>query len=167
MAFSRAKSPHYHLLPFLTLLSLFFISHAMLTLDRSDLKALSTIVKDLGIGGQRFYATNPCSAAGVFCERRLTENNTYVLKVTRLVFKSQGLDGFLSPAIGKLSELKELSVSHNNIVDQLQIRIIGLNWINLNKKTYTPDLKQDTRSGQNTISTVIYYLNEDLLLNCL
>ncbi|XWS47854.1 hypothetical protein CRYUN_Cryun13aG0021100 [Craigia yunnanensis] len=142
MAFCPDKPHRHYLLPFLTLLSLFFISHARLTLDRSDLKALSSIVKNLGISGQRFYATNPCSAAGVFCERKLTENNTYVLKVTRLVFKSKGLDGFLSPEIGKLSELKELSVSHNNIVDQVPSEIVDC------KKLEVLDLQNNLFSGE-------------------
>ncbi|XWS51328.1 hypothetical protein CRYUN_Cryun12cG0167700 [Craigia yunnanensis] len=138
---SYSGKPHQYLLPCLTFLSLFFISHARLTLDRSDLKALSTVVKDLGIDGQRFPATNPCSAAGVFCERRITDNNTYVLKVTRLVFKSQGLDGFLPPAIGKLSELKELSVSRNNIVDQVPPEIVDC------KKLEVLDLQNNMFSG--------------------
>ncbi|KAK6261848.1 hypothetical protein QUC31_007664 [Theobroma cacao] len=141
MAFFPCK-PHHHLLPLFTLLSLFFISSARLTLDRSDLKALSTIVKDLGIDGQRFPATSPCSAAGVFCERRLTDNNTYVLKVTRIVFKSQGLDGFLSPALGKLTELKELSVSHNNIIDQVPSEIVDC------KKLEILDLQNNQFSGE-------------------
>ncbi|XP_022736671.1 leucine-rich repeat receptor-like serine/threonine/tyrosine-protein kinase SOBIR1 [Durio zibethinus] len=141
MAFSPDKT-HNHFLPFLTLVSLFFISHAKLTPDRSDLKALSTIVKNLGISNQQFPASDPCSAAGVFCERRLTQNNTYVLKVTRLVFKSKGLDGFLSPAIGKLSELKELSVSHNNIVDQVPSQIVDC------KKLEVLDLQNNLFSGE-------------------
>ncbi|XVE54576.1 hypothetical protein DITRI_Ditri03aG0092600 [Diplodiscus trichospermus] len=140
MPFSPEK-PQHHLLPCFIFLSLFFISHARLTLDRSDLKALFTVVKDLGINGQRFPATNPCTAAGVFCERRLSDNGTYVLKVTRLVFKSQGLDGFLSPAIGKLSELKELSVSHNNIVDQVPPEIVHC------KKLEVLDLQNNMFSG--------------------
>ncbi|XVF49733.1 hypothetical protein PTKIN_Ptkin04bG0037200 [Pterospermum kingtungense] len=145
MAFSlhniRRRHRHHHVL-FLTLLSLFFISHARLTLDPSDLKALSTIAKDLGISSQRFQATNPCGSPGVFCERRLTQNNIYVLKVTRLVFKSKGIDGFLSPAIGKLSELKELSVPHNNIVDQIPPEIVDL------KKLEVLDLQNNMFSGQ-------------------
>ncbi|XP_022736754.1 leucine-rich repeat receptor-like serine/threonine/tyrosine-protein kinase SOBIR1 [Durio zibethinus] len=156
MAFS-----HRLILLFLTLLPLFFISHARLTLDRSDLKALSSIVKDLGISGQRFPATNPCSGAGVFCERRHTDNNTYVLKVTRLVFKSQGLDGFLSPAIGKLSELKELSVSHNNIVDQVPPQIVDC------KKLEILDLRNNLFSGEvpSNLSSLIHLRVLDLSSN--
>ncbi|KAK8537675.1 hypothetical protein V6N13_096517 [Hibiscus sabdariffa] len=128
MAFSPAKR-HYHRHPllFFTLFSLFSISHARLALDQSDSNALSAIVKDLGINGQRFPSTNPCTAAGVFCERRLADNDIYVLKVTRLVFKSKGLDGFLSPEIGKLTELQELTISHNDIVDQIPTQIVDCN----------------------------------------
>ncbi|KAK8695042.1 hypothetical protein V6N13_072584 [Hibiscus sabdariffa] len=144
MAFSPTKSQTHglHSLRLLTLLSLFFISHARLTLDPSDSNALPTILKDLGITGQRFPATNPCSAAGVSCERRLADNNTYVLKVTMLVFKSQKLGGSLSPAIGKLSELKELSVSHNSIADQLPPEIVHC------KKLEILDLGNNMFSGE-------------------
>ncbi|KAK8690801.1 hypothetical protein V6N13_074327 [Hibiscus sabdariffa] len=143
MAFSPAKPQLRHpFLRFISLLSLFLISHARLTLDPSDLKALSTILQDLGVTGQRLPATNPCSAAGVFCERRLSEDNTYVLKVTRLVFKSQTLDGSLSPAIGKLSELKDLSVSHNSIAGQLPPEIVHC------KKLEILDLGNNMFSGE-------------------
>ncbi|XVF11641.1 hypothetical protein REPUB_Repub08aG0045000 [Reevesia pubescens] len=152
--------PHHHLLLH-TLLSLFFISHAKLTLDRSDLKALSTIIKDFGINSQRFPASNSCSTAGVFCERRLTDNNTYVLKVTRLVFKSKGLDGFLSPAIGKLSELKELSFSQNNMVDQVPPEIVDC------KKLEVLDLQNNLFSGEipSNLSSLIHLRVLDLSSN--
>lgn len=60
----------------------------------------------------------------MFCERRLSDDNNYVLKITRLIFKSQQLTGSLSPAIGRLSELKELSLSGNNLVDQIPAEIV-------------------------------------------
>ncbi|KAE8732195.1 Leucine-rich repeat receptor-like serine/threonine/tyrosine-protein kinase SOBIR1 [Hibiscus syriacus] len=143
MAFSPVYLKYRHHFPlFLILLSLFLISHARLTLDHSDSKALAAILQDLGITAQRFPAANPCGTAGVFCERRLSENKTYVLKVTRLVFKSQTLDGSLSPAIGKLSELKELSVSHNRLADQFPPEIVHC------KKLEILDLGNNTFSGQ-------------------
>lgn len=58
------------------------------------------------------------------------------------MFKSKGLDGFLSPAIGKLSELKELSVSHNNIVDQVPTEIVDC------KKLEVLDLQNNLFSGE-------------------
>ncbi|KAF5730903.1 leucine-rich repeat receptor-like serine/threonine/tyrosine-protein kinase SOBIR1 [Tripterygium wilfordii] len=122
MALSAGK----HLLSLLTLLSFFLlITDARLELDPSDLKALSIIQKDFGFKGQRHPSTtSPCNAPGVFCERRFSKNNTYVLKITRLVFKSQSLRGFLSPAIRRLSELKELSLSNNKLVDQVPPQIV-------------------------------------------
>ncbi|OMP09494.1 hypothetical protein COLO4_05418 [Corchorus olitorius] len=136
---------------FFTIISLFFISDARLTLDRSDSIALSSIVKDLGINSQRFPTTNPCSAAGVFCEIRRNDNNAnYDLRVTRLVFKSKGLDGFLSPAIGKLSQLKELSVPHNNIADQVPPQIVDC------KKLEILDLQNNHFSGE--IASNLYSL---------
>ncbi|MBA0609111.1 hypothetical protein Godav_021231 [Gossypium davidsonii] len=162
MAFSPGI-PHRrrHFLRFLTLLSLFFISHSRLTLDRSDSKALSTLLKDLGIASQRFPATDPCSAAGVFCERRLADDETYVLKVTRLVFNSQMLDGSLSPAIGKLSELKELSVSHNRIGNPVPHEVVHC------KKLEILDLQNNKFSGEilSNLSSLVHLRVLDLSSN--
>src|SRR5437868_5511074 len=86
----------------LSMLSLLVLAHARLVLDRSDLDALKTIQKDMGIDIQLHLAsTKPCNLPGVICERRLTSNNTYALRITRLIFKSQQLKGSLSPAIGQ------------------------------------------------------------------
>nr|KJB19530.1 hypothetical protein B456_003G108000 [Gossypium raimondii] len=162
MAFSPGI-PHRrrHFLRFLTLLSLFFISHSRLTLYRSDSKALSTLLKDLGIASQRFPATDPCSAAGVFCERRLADDDTYVLKVTRLVFNSQMLDGSLSPAIGKLSELKELSVSHNRIGNPVPHEVVHC------KKLEILDLQNNKFSGEipSNLSSLVHLRVLDLSSN--
>jgi tRNA A-37 threonylcarbamoyl transferase component Bud32 len=119
--------PHqkHHLFFILFLLSLLLPTYARLNLDHSDLKAFSIIQKDLGINGQRSSSSTPCNTPGVFCERRLSPNGTYVLKITRLVFKSQRLTGFLSPAIGRLSELKELSLTNNQLVDHLPVQIVN------------------------------------------
>ncbi|TYH80396.1 hypothetical protein ES332_D03G129300v1 [Gossypium tomentosum] len=162
MAFSPGI-PHRrrHFLRFLTLLSLLFISHSRLTLDRSDSKALSTLLKDLGIASQRFPATDPCSDAGVFCERRLADDDTYVLKVTRLVFNSQMLDGSLSPAIGKLSELKELSVSHNRIGNPFPHEVVHC------KKLEILDLQNNKFSGEipSNLSSLVHLRVLDLSSN--
>ncbi|KAK9926762.1 hypothetical protein M0R45_023975 [Rubus argutus] len=113
------------LLRFLTFLSLLFIIHGRLTLDPSDLQALITVQTQLGYRNQNgVKPTNPCNTAGVFCERRLSNNNTYVLKITRLVFKSHLLSGSLSPAIGRLPELKEISLSDNSLVDRVPPQIV-------------------------------------------
>lgn len=97
---------------------------AKLTLDPSDHKAIIVILQDLGANGKLNHSINPCSSRGVFCERRLSKSNNYVLRITRLVFKSHHLRGFLSPAVGKLSELKELSLSHNVLGDRIPSTIV-------------------------------------------
>lgn len=120
---------------FLLSFFLFLISlQAKLTLDPSDHKAITLILRDLGVNGQLNCSIDPCSSPGVFCERRLSNFNNYVLRITRLVFKSHHLHGFLSPAVGLLSEMKELSLSHNllsgripsTIVDCRKLEIIDL-----------------------------------------
>ncbi|KAJ6978327.1 hypothetical protein NC653_030029 [Populus alba x Populus x berolinensis] len=115
---------HKHHLFIFVLLSILLLAGARLNLDHSDLKAFSTIQKELGINSQRSSSSTPCNTPGVFCERRLSPNSTFVLKITRLVFKSQRLTGFLSPAIGRLSELKELSLTNNQLVDQVPAQIV-------------------------------------------
>ncbi|KAJ4971609.1 hypothetical protein NE237_004708 [Protea cynaroides] len=49
--------------------------------------------------------------------------STPVLRVTRIVLDSRGLQGSLSPSIRQLSELKELSLSNNHIIDQTPAQI--------------------------------------------
>lgn len=118
---ARNNIIHKHLL-LLSFLSLLFTIHAKLTLHPSDTKALSTLQNYLGFN---LDTTNHlCNTEGVFCERRLTNNESYALRVTKLVFKSRKLSGTLSPTIGKLTELKELSLSHNKLVDQIPTSIV-------------------------------------------
>ncbi|KAK6148254.1 hypothetical protein DH2020_019166 [Rehmannia glutinosa] len=101
----------------------FLVQSRAQTLLPSDFNALLLIQKDFGL--RRAPARNPCDSAGIFCERRIA-NNSYVLRITRLVFESQHLNGRISPAIGKLSELKELSLPHNQLVDQIPAQIVDL-----------------------------------------
>ncbi|XP_010250964.1 PREDICTED: leucine-rich repeat receptor-like serine/threonine/tyrosine-protein kinase SOBIR1 [Nelumbo nucifera] len=110
---------------FLAFLSLSLLVHARLNLDPSDFDALSLIRKDLGgFYGQRFLPENPCnSAAGIFCERRYS-GNSLVLRVTRIVLESQRLSGFLSPALGRLTELRELSLPNNQLVGKIPREIV-------------------------------------------
>ncbi|KAJ6418165.1 hypothetical protein OIU84_001536 [Salix udensis] len=118
---------HKHHHSIFVLLSLLLLADARLNLDCTDARAFSAIQKDLGIGSKRSSSSTPpppCSTPGVFCERRLSPNSTYVLKITRLVIKSRRLTGFLSPAIGRLSELKELSLTNNQLVDQVPAQIV-------------------------------------------
>ncbi|XP_028795886.1 leucine-rich repeat receptor-like serine/threonine/tyrosine-protein kinase SOBIR1 [Neltuma alba] len=121
MALPPAKS---HLLLF-SLFSLLFIIHAKIDIDPSDLKAFLTFQKQLGFNGQLHPLTaHPCNTDGVFCERRLSSNESYALRITRIIFKSKKLNGVLSPAIGRLSELKELSLSDNQLVSQIPAHIV-------------------------------------------
>ncbi|PKI65356.1 hypothetical protein CRG98_014238, partial [Punica granatum] len=134
-------APRYLPLSLLFILSLLVIAHARLSLDRSDLEALRTIQKDLGIEINRF--ASPCGVPGIICERRLSDNGTnYILRITRLVFKSQELEGSISPAIGRLSELKELSLPTNHLVDQLPSHILKC------KKLEILNLKNNRLSGK-------------------
>lgn len=134
----------------LSILSLLVLGHARLVLDRSDFDALKTIQKDMGIDIQLHLAsTKPCNLPGVICERRLTSNNTYVLRITRLVFKSQQLKGSLSPAVGRLSELKELTLSNNKLVDQLPSQILDctkLEILNLRNNRFSGKIPSELSS---------------------
>lgn len=119
-----ASSSHHLSFLFFFLSSLLFFTHATVFLDPSDHIALLTIHKSLGITSQRQgLESNPCNSPGVFCERRIS-NESYVFRVTRIIFDSQKLEGFLSPAIGKLSELKELSLPNNRLIDQVPAQIV-------------------------------------------
>ncbi|XP_073141714.1 leucine-rich repeat receptor-like serine/threonine/tyrosine-protein kinase SOBIR1 [Henckelia pumila] len=102
----------------------FFMSillvHSRLNLHPPDHAALLLLRRDFGI--RTPAERNPCDSAGVFCERRIS-NDSYVLRITRLVFESQELKGKISPAIGQLSELKELSLKDNHFFDQIPSQI--------------------------------------------
>ncbi|KAG6589407.1 Leucine-rich repeat receptor-like serine/threonine/tyrosine-protein kinase SOBIR1, partial [Cucurbita argyrosperma subsp. sororia] len=141
--FARSQKmalPSSKLLPFLVFLSVLFHVHARLNIDPSDLRAFSIIKNNLGIDGQ--LSPYPCDNAGVFCERRLSSNGTYVLRVTRLIFKSKDLAGSLPPAIGRLSELKELTISNNQLVDQVPAQIVDC------QKLEVLDLQNNHFSGK-------------------
>ncbi|PIN27056.1 Serine/threonine protein kinase [Handroanthus impetiginosus] len=114
-----AKS-HFALFCFFTLI--FLVQSKQPTLLPSDFNALLLIQKDLGF--RRAPSRDPCDSAGIFCERRIG-NSSYVLRITRLLFDSQNLNGRLSPAVGQLSELKELSLQNNQIVDQIPPQIVN------------------------------------------
>lgn len=119
-----ASSSHHLSFLFFFLSSLLFFTHATVFLDPSDHIALLTIHKSLGITSQsQGLESNPCNSPGIFCERRIS-NESYVFRVTRIIFDSQKLEGFLSPAIGKLSELKELSLPNNRLIDQVPAQIV-------------------------------------------
>nr|XP_023902042.1 leucine-rich repeat receptor-like serine/threonine/tyrosine-protein kinase SOBIR1 isoform X1 [Quercus suber]XP_023902043.1 leucine-rich repeat receptor-like serine/threonine/tyrosine-protein kinase SOBIR1 isoform X2 [Quercus suber] len=144
-----AATPSKTHLSLFTFFSFFLIIQARLILNRSDLKALSIIQKDLGLNCQHYHSTKPCNSPGVICERRLSDNHTYELRVTRLVFKSQKLAGFLSPSIGRLSELKELSLSENQLVDQVPSQIVDcrkLEILSLQNNKFSGDIPSELSS---------------------
>lgn len=109
-------------LPLLLFFTLILSVHARLNLDTADHRALLTILQDLGVSAELRRPDNLCNTAGIFCERRISINS-HVLKVTGIVLKAQGLKGFLSPAIGQLPELKELSFPNNYLVDRIPPQI--------------------------------------------
>ncbi|KAF3618480.1 Leucine-rich repeat receptor-like serine/threonine/tyrosine-protein kinase SOBIR1 [Capsicum annuum] len=127
---------HFHL--FLSsLFTLFLFVQSKLTLYPPDHAALLLVTKHLG--GIGALHDNPCSSAGISCERRGV-NRTQVLRVTRIVLRSYGLSGTLSPAIGKLSELKEISLSDNQLSEQIPAQILDckkLEILELQKNRFT------------------------------
>ncbi|KAL3529495.1 hypothetical protein ACH5RR_008817 [Cinchona calisaya] len=137
MAFTISKSR----VIFLIFFTLILLVQSKQNLDHPDHEALLIIQKDFCIIGQRFGLESPCSSSGVFCEPRIT-NNSVVLRITRIVLKSCQLKGVLSPAIGRLSELKELTISSNKFVDQIPSQIVNC------RKLEVLDLKNNRFSGK-------------------
>ncbi|XP_052182527.1 leucine-rich repeat receptor-like serine/threonine/tyrosine-protein kinase SOBIR1 [Diospyros lotus] len=132
----------------LFLFSLSILAKARLSLLHSDFKALEVVLEDLGTNDPLLNMHNPCKSVGVLCERRIS-NNSYKLRVTGLVFKSRQLTGFLSPAIGQLSELKELSLPNNHLFDQLPPQLVGcrkLEILNLRNNQFSSKVPQEVSS---------------------
>ncbi|KAI8529114.1 hypothetical protein RHMOL_Rhmol12G0201000 [Rhododendron molle] len=143
-----AGKTHLSLLSLFSLLLLLFHAHAKLNLDRSDHDALSVVRKDLGFDGQHGDAPSPCHSAGVFCEWRIS-NDSYSLRVTRIVLDSHRLTGFLSPGVGRLTELKELSLPNNHLVDQVPHQIVDckkLEILNLQNNQFSGEVPTEVSS---------------------
>ncbi|KAL9314053.1 hypothetical protein ACSQ67_019505 [Phaseolus vulgaris] len=134
---------------FVLSLFLFLISiDAKLELYPADFKALLALRKDLGVNGE-LEANEACYSEGVFCERRLSTKETYVLRITRLVLKSKHLNGVLSPAIGRLTELKQLSLSHNQLVDRIPPQIVDcrkLEFLDLSNNLFSGEVPSELSS---------------------
>ncbi|KAF8096053.1 hypothetical protein N665_0318s0006 [Sinapis alba] len=132
-------------------------------IDSSDLKALQVIETELGVNSQRSSSSvNPCGHGGVFCERRLSSSTgDYVHRITRLVYRSRTLTGTISPVIGKLSELKELTLSNNKLVNGLPVDVLNC------KKLEVLDVRNNKFSGQipGNFSRLIRLRILDLSLN--
>ncbi|XP_057971579.1 leucine-rich repeat receptor-like serine/threonine/tyrosine-protein kinase SOBIR1 [Malania oleifera] len=135
--------------PLLTFFSLLILANAKLNLHHPDHDAILTLQKDLGIAGQQLLrSVNPCDADGVHCERRLAEGS-YVLRITRIVFESRRLTGSISPAIGKLSELREISLQNNHLVDRLPPQIVDcakLEILNLRNNRFSGEIPSEFSS---------------------
>ncbi|GAB4860580.1 Leucine-rich repeat receptor-like serine/threonine/tyrosine-protein kinase sobir1 [Ancistrocladus abbreviatus] len=129
------------------LLSLFFhltlLAHAKLNLDHSDRDAFMVIQTSLSLHGQHpSFKKNPCRSHGVVCERRIT-NYTSALKITRIIFESEQLRGSIPPAIGRLSELRELTLSNNHLTDEIPPQIVDcrkLEVLNLKNNQFSGDV---------------------------
>ncbi|KAL6509685.1 Leucine-rich repeat receptor-like serine/threonine/tyrosine-protein kinase sobir1 [Orobanche gracilis] len=133
---------------FLFFFTLTLLVQSRLHLHPSDYNALVQIHTDFVI--HHFPARNNlCSTAGIFCERRRVATSSYVLRVTRLVFESKRLKGILSPAIGQLSELKELSLPNNQISERIPPQIIEcqkLEILNLGKNVLSGEIPLELSS---------------------
>lgn len=142
MALAAGKSH----LALLAVLHLLLSAHAGLNLDRSDLRALAKVQAALGVPNvqnQSSATPGPCNLRGVVCERRLSSGNgSYVLRIARLVLKSRRLKGSISPSIGRLSELKELTLANNQLVDRVPSQIADC------KKLELLNLKNNRFSGE-------------------
>ncbi|KAL2932637.1 Leucine-rich repeat receptor-like serine/threonine/tyrosine-protein kinase SOBIR1 [Bienertia sinuspersici] len=109
---------------FFLLFPFIFVSHAKIYLDFSDYEAFRVIQRDLGIDDHHpSFTRTPCNSPAVSCERRVADYSS-VLKITRILYESEQLDGFISPAIGQLSELRELTLSTNHLVDKIPEEIV-------------------------------------------
>ncbi|CAN0891357.1 Leucine-rich repeat receptor-like serine/threonine/tyrosine-protein kinase SOBIR1 [Linum grandiflorum] len=137
------------LLLLLLLSSLLLAVHARrLHLNPSDLRAFSAVRRNLGFP-RPLAAVSPCSLPGVFCRR----SGGGELRVTRLVFNSQSLSGTLSSEIGRLSELKELSLRNNRLVDRIPPELVNC------KNLQTLDLSDNQFSGDVPLIVNLRFLN--------
>ncbi|XP_071733935.1 leucine-rich repeat receptor-like serine/threonine/tyrosine-protein kinase SOBIR1 [Rutidosis leptorrhynchoides] len=128
-------------LTLLTFFSLLLLSNARLHLHSSDHEAMLTIYKHLGHVTSDTKQNTICNSTGIFCERKII-NNSGVLRVTRIVFNHRRLRGSISPAIGKLTELKELSLPNNHLIDQIPSQITNC------RKLEVLNVKSNRLSGQ-------------------
>ncbi|XP_043703928.1 leucine-rich repeat receptor-like serine/threonine/tyrosine-protein kinase SOBIR1 [Telopea speciosissima] len=140
---------------FLALVHPLFVVDANLILHPSDLEAISTLSIDFGFPIPQLHISpsrngNPChKTAGIHCERRNSTESPPILRVTRIVLNSRGFNGSLSPSIGWLSELKELSLSNNKLVDQIPLHIVDcqkLEVLNLRNNRFSGEVPSEVSS---------------------
>nr|GMC83204.1 leucine-rich repeat receptor-like serine/threonine/tyrosine-protein kinase SOBIR1 [Ipomoea batatas] len=118
--------------------TLILFVHGNLSLLPSDYDALLSVQKHLGVNA---LLQDPCESPGIYCEPRLV-NNSYVLRVTRIVYESKQLRGTLSPQISSLSQLQHLSLANNQLFDQIPTQILNC------RKMEILDLRGNHFSGQ-------------------
>ncbi|VFQ74887.1 unnamed protein product [Cuscuta campestris] len=123
-------APSFHI--FCSLCFLLFVHGNSSGISSSDCDALFLLHRDLA--GQRSPSLrDPCNSAGIFCERS---------RVTRIVFRSERLGGTLSPAISRLSELRELTLPDNQLSGQIPAPILNC------RKMQVLNLRGNRLSGQ-------------------
>ncbi|XP_042499406.1 leucine-rich repeat receptor-like serine/threonine/tyrosine-protein kinase SOBIR1 [Macadamia integrifolia] len=133
-----------------------YVVKANLILHPSDLDAISTLWTGFGFPTHQLHISpsrngNPChETEGIHCEKRISAESPPVLRVTRIVLDSRGLNGSLSPSIGRLSELKELSLSNNLLVDQIPTHIVDcqkLEILNLRNNLFSGEIPSEVSSS--------------------
>ncbi|XP_042480803.1 leucine-rich repeat receptor-like serine/threonine/tyrosine-protein kinase SOBIR1 [Macadamia integrifolia] len=155
---------HHLYLLLLVVVRLVFVIDASLVLHNSDFHALSALWTSLGFPTQLGISAsgNPCyDTEGIYCQRKTSTEWPLVLRVTGIVLDSQGLNGSLSPVIGQLSELKELSLSNNNLVDHIPPQIVEC------KKLEVLNLQNNRFSGEvpSEVSSLVRIRSLDLSSN--
>ncbi|XP_043704888.1 leucine-rich repeat receptor-like serine/threonine/tyrosine-protein kinase SOBIR1 [Telopea speciosissima] len=151
---------------FLALVCPLFVVEANLILHPSDLDALSTLWTRFSFITPQLHSSdsrngNPCyEITGIHCEKRISTESPPVLRVTQIFFESRGLNGSLSPSIGRLLELKELSLSNNYLVDQIPSQIVDC------QKLEILNLRNNLFSGKvSSVSSLVRLRSLDLSSN--
>ncbi|KAL5717938.1 Leucine-rich repeat receptor-like serine/threonine/tyrosine-protein kinase sobir1 [Ranunculus cassubicifolius] len=126
------------------LISLISLTHSTPNLHRSDADSLINLSSHL-----RFNrSAQLCNSVNILCQIRIL-HNTPVLRVTRIVFNSEQLTGSLSAEIGRLTELKELSLSNNNLVDRIPKEIVKckhMEILNLRNNRFSGEIPKEFSS---------------------
>ncbi|XP_068666974.1 leucine-rich repeat receptor-like serine/threonine/tyrosine-protein kinase SOBIR1 [Aristolochia californica] len=125
------------------LLSLLFLSIACASHGlgpvQSDLDVFVELRKSLGLPGQRPWRY-PCASAGIWC---------WGNRITRIVLESRQLSGFIPPAIGRLTELRQLSLADNKLSFRLPSEIANcrkLQILNLSNNRFSGDIPEEISS---------------------
>ncbi|KAL9239180.1 hypothetical protein vseg_013523 [Gypsophila vaccaria] len=132
-----------HFSIFLVMSSFVFYAHAKLVLDSSDTNAFMIMQSDLGVHDQHpSFCTAPCSnCLAVSCERQISG-----LRITRIAYDSEQLDGSVSRQVGQLSELRELILTNNHLVGRLPREIVDctkLEVLNLTNNAFSGNVPSE------------------------